>query len=383
MANGLDAVRPAKMLGPMRNSLIAGAVALVALVAVWLVAPGILGLGGGDPKAGPGGRVPVVGAATVTKDSFIDSIEAIGNALATESVTITAKVADTVGKINFTEGQQVEAGAILIEMTSTQQAADLAEARAALAEAEKAYQRAADLVAKGISSRAALDTATAARDAARSRVQGIEARLADTILKAPFAGVVGLRNVSVGSYVKPGDIITTLDDVSVVKGDFTVPERFLGVLKSGLSIDVEVAAYPDTVFKGTVASVDTRVDPVTRSVKIRAELPNTDGRLRPGMLMAVTLIIAERQALAVPESALIAQGDRRFVYLIDSASLAQRTEVKVGTIKPGSVEIISGLKEGDRVVSEGTNKVNPGKPVIIDGDPAQAPVADATGGGHT
>lgn len=362
----------------MRKALIWGAVALVAAAVAWFAWPS------GAQNAGNagGGRAPLVAAATVKKDTFVDQIEAIGTALATESVTITAKTADTVGAINFTEGQEVEAGAILVEMTSTQQAADLAEARAALAEAEKAYQRAVDLVNKGIAARATLDSATAERDAARSRVQGIEARLADTILKAPFAGVVGLRNVSVGSYVRPGDVITTLDDISVVKGDFTVPERFLGVLKNGLAIEVHVSAYPDETFAGKVASVDTRVDTVTRSVKIRAELPNPDHRLRPGMLMAVNLIISERQALAIPESALIAQGDRRFVFVIDPQSVAQRVEVKIGAVKPGSVEVLEGLQEGDRIVSQGTNKVIPGRPVQIDGEQA-APIAKAAEGGRS
>ncbi|MFO1237794.1 MAG: efflux RND transporter periplasmic adaptor subunit [Alphaproteobacteria bacterium] len=365
----------------MRKSLLAVAAAAAALLGLWAFAPGVLGLAG--PSAGGGGgagRAPVVTAATVGRETFVETIEAIGTALASESVTITAKTADTVGAINFTEGQQVEQGAILIEMTSTQQAADLMAARAELAEAEKAYDRAADLVAKGIAARATLDAATAARDAARGRVQAIEARLADTIIKAPFAGVVGLRNVSVGSYVRPGDVITTLDSIATIKGDFTVPERFLSVLKPGLKLSVQVAAYPGETFAGTVASVDTRIDPATRAVKVRAELPNADLRLRPGMLMSVVLDVAEHSALAVPESAIVAQGDKRFVFTIDAESKAQRVEVKTGLVKPGIVEILSGLNEGDRIVAEGTNKVIPGRPVTVDVEaPARPPAAGGEG----
>lgn len=363
----------------MQKSLVAAGAAVVLLAGLAFVAPGVLGLGGTE-KVKSGNRAPVVTATLVAKDKFVEAIEAIGTARAEESVNITAKSADSIGAINFTEGQAVEAGAILVEMTSTQQAADLLAARAELSEAEKAYQRAADLVAKGISAKASLDSATAARDAARGRVQAIEARLADTIIKAPFAGVVGLRNVSVGSFVSPGDVITTLDDISPIKGDFTVPERLLGMLKPGLVMEASVAAYPGETFAGTVSSVDTRIDPATRAVTVRALIPNEAGRLKPGMLMSVTLIVSEREAIAVPESALVAQGDARYVFRIDAESRAQRVDVKTGLVKPGSVEILDGLTEGDRIVSQGTNKVMPGQPVTVDGDQTATPVASTQGG---
>ncbi|BCW88912.1 Multidrug resistance protein MdtA [Alphaproteobacteria bacterium SO-S41] len=367
----------------MQRIYIIAAVAVAAIVGLWFFAPGMFGLGSAAPKTG-GNKAPVVTVVAATKEVFVEEIEAIATSLASESVTITAKVADTIGAINFGEGQEVAAGDILVEMTSTQQAADLVAARAELAEAEKAYQRAADLVAKGIAARATLDSATAARDAARGRVQSIEARLADTIIKAPFAGVVGLRNVSVGSYVKPGDIITTLDDIRVIKGDFTVPEQYLAILKPGLTLQVDVAAYPGQSFDGKVASVDTRIDPATRAVKVRAELPNAEYKLKPGMLMAARLKVSERTAVSVPESALVSQGDRRYVFRIDAEAKAERVEVKTGLIKPGSVEIVEGLVEGDRIVSEGTNKVIPGQPVQIDGAPPPAqPVTAAAVGGRT
>ncbi len=354
----------------------------ISLIVLGLAAWGVISLfGGGAERAGAGGRQPpLITAGVVAKHKFTEEIEAVGTSRAAESVAITAKTADTVGAINFVEGQQVAAGAILIEMTSTQQAADLKAARAELAEAEKAYARAADLVSKGIASRASLDSATAARDAARGRVQSIEARLADTILKAPFAGVVGLRNISIGSYVRPGDVITTLDDVAAVKGDFTIPERYLSQLKPGLRLDVQVAAYPGETFSGQVVSVDTRVDPATRAVTVRAELPNPDRKLRPGMLMSVSLLVAEREALGVPETAVLSQGDRRYVFVIGEGNVARRTEIMTGLVEPGSVEVVSGLNEGDRIVTHGANKVTHDRPVTIDGQTDEAtPVAGAAG----
>ncbi len=353
-----------------RFIVISVAVAIAALVLIRMFMPGWLGIGGAVTTAGRS-SAPVVEAMSVTKARFADTIEAVGTALASESVTITAKTADTVGAINFTEGQDVAKGDILLEMTSTAQSADLAAARAQLSEAQRAYERAADLVAKGIAARAALDSATADRDAARARVQAIEAKLTDTIIKAPFAGVVGLRNVSVGSFVRPGDIITTLDAIDVIKGDFTVAERFITLLKPGQTIHAEVAAYPGEAFAGKVASVDTRVDPATRSVKVRAELPNDGRKLKPGMLMSVMLTVGEHDGLSVPESAIVAQGGKRFVFRIGAENKAERVEVVTGLVLPGTVEIISGLNEGDRVISGGVNKVRPGQPVEIDGAAAK------------
>lgn len=357
----------------------------VALGGTYLFAPQLLGLSAQGP-GGPGGgrRPPVVGVGTVEQEVFRDTIEAVGTGDARESVTITAKVADTVGAINFAEGEAVEAGRVLIEMTSAEQAADLAAARASLSEAQKAYDRAADLVRRGIAPQAQLDSATAARDAARSRVNAIEARLADTIIKAPFAGVVGLRNVSVGSFVRPGDVMTTLDDTGVIKADFSVPERYMAALKPGLTITAAAAAFPGESFGGTVASIDTRVNPATRAVAVRGEIPNADGRLRPGMLLAVSLVVEERTSLSVPEAAIVPQAERRFVFRIDGEGNAQRVEVQTGLRKPGFVEILSGLAAGDRIVVEGTNKVQPGQKVQAAEDkpvPAGQPTAQQPGSG--
>ncbi len=184
--------------------------------------------------------------------------------------------------------------------------------------------------------------------------------------------------MSVGSYVRPGDPITTLDDMRLIKADFTVPERFLAVLAPGLAVEVEAAPFPDRKFEGRVASVDSRVNPVTRAVAVRAEIPNEEGVLKPGMLLAVTLVASERTALAVPESAIVPVRDQRFVFLVGADGVAQRVEVKTGLRKPGYVEILSGLSAGDAVVVEGTNKVIPGRPVQAAPPPAPPTAGAAT-----
>jgi membrane fusion protein (multidrug efflux system) len=344
---------------------------LVALAAViggaaylWLV----VGQGGRDGREGPGQGPVLVTLATVGEREFVDVIEAVGTAKARESIDITAKATETVGAVNFTDGQKVEAGAVIVEMTSREQSADLSAARAALAEATIAYQRTSDLAAKGFASKAQLDAATAARDTAAARVRALESRVADRLIRAPFAGVLGLRKVSVGTLVRPGDIITTLDDVSIIKLDFTVPEAFMGALKDGMTVRVKVAAYPERTFEGKVAGIDTRVDPVSRAVAMRAEIANSDAALRPGMLMTVALLKNQRMVLAVPEQSLVPVEDKQFVFVVLPDQTAERREVKIGARQPGFVEITSGLKPGEKVVVEGTLRLRPGATVRVAGE---------------
>ncbi|NWH08016.1 MAG: efflux RND transporter periplasmic adaptor subunit [Alphaproteobacteria bacterium] len=330
------------------------------------------------------GNVPVVVAETVAMTVFVDSIEALGTARANESVDITAQTTDTVARISFKDGDRVEKDQILIELTSTEEDADLSSARAELAEAEKQLLRLIELARTGSASQSRLDQQRGTRDSAKGRVSAIEARLADRLIRAPFAGVLGLRNVSTGTLVKPGDVITTLDDVSIIKVDFTVPETYLSALAVGQTINAASEAYPETRFAGTVTSIDSRVDPVTRAVIVRAEIPNTEGQLKPGMLMSVELVRRSREAAAVPEGAIVPVQTQRFAFRLDADLKAERVEVRTGARKPGYVEILSGLDVGDLVVTEGTNKVRPGITVKL--APAPKPndgVAATPKGGAT
>lgn len=331
--------------------------------------------GGGGGQRRPG---PVVGVSTASAQTFIQTIEAIGDARANESVTLTSKVTDAIRTIAFSDGQMVAEGDVVVELASAEQGADLIAARAELVEAQANFDRAVDLVRRGSASQARLDEATSTRDAARGRVRALEARLGDRVIRAPFAGVLGLRMVSPGELVRPGDPIVTLDDVSVIKADFNVPERYLPLLRDGLAIEAYAAAWPGRAFGGTVISVSSRVDVATRSVTVRAELPNPDGLLRPGMLLAITLVTENRTALAVPETAIVPVGDVRFVFVIDKDLMATRVEVRTGSRHGGFVEIVSGISEGAIVVSDGTHKVIPGLAVQL---PAEAGAGSATTGG--
>jgi membrane fusion protein (multidrug efflux system) len=171
-----------------------------------------------------------------------------------------------------------------------------------------------------------------------------------------------LRRVSVGTLISPGDVITTLDDTSVIKLDFSVPENFVASLREGLAVRATAPAFPGRTFTGKVASIDSRVDMNTRSVTVRALLSNEDGALKAGMFLSVALANDEREALVIPEEALTPEAERQFVFVVNDGT-AQRREVRIGGRRPGSVEIVAGLDAGDQVIVEGTQKVRDGAPV--------------------
>jgi membrane fusion protein (multidrug efflux system) len=299
--------------------------------------------------------------------SMQDSIEALGTLRANESVELTATVTDRVSVINFDDGDRVEAGTVLVEMTSDEEHAQLEEARFAVAEAKRQYVRIESLHAQKSASESLLDERKREWDTGRARLNGIESRMADRLVRAPFAGVVGLRNVSVGALVRPGDVITTLDDDSVMKLDFSVPAVYMGLLKPGLNVIATTPAWQDQRFEGRVNSINSRIDPVTRTVIVRALLDNPDYRLRPGMLMQVVLASRQRQAIVIPEECLVAKGSKQYVYVVNTAdgNKAERREVSIGTRRPGKVEIVDGLEVGELVITDGTLKVRPGASVSI------------------
>ncbi len=329
---------------------------------------------GGPARRGGGQPVPVTVEA-VRPASMSETIEAIGTTRANESVTITAKVTDMISAINFSDGDQVERGALLVELTNAEQTAQLGEAKADLEEARTQLARLEDLAGKGTVSKADLDEARARFSVSSARLEAIVARLEDRVIRAPFSGVLGFRQVSPGTLVSPGTAITTLDDVSSLKLDFSVPEVYLGSVENGAAVRAYSASYRDSAFTGTVTGIDSRIDPVTRSVTVRAVLANDDGRLRPGMLMTVQLVTAQREALAVPESAVIVSETGAHVYVIDADATASRRPVETGLRTGGLVEITDGVAGGERVAVLGLIKLRDGASVRIAAD-ADAVAAD-------
>ena len=336
--------------------------------------PGSLaGCGGGGPSANEAPPATIVVTSKVAPIEWRDTIEALGTARAKESVTLTAKVSETVRKVGFDSGDLVRAGDVIVDLSSGAQLAGLEEARAAYQEAERQLARGQELAQTKIISESQLDTQRSTRDAAKARMDVVRAQLSDRVITAPFDGVLGLRQVSPGSLVTPGTPIATLDDVSVIKLDFSVPERYLAVLSKGQDVAAHSETYPDRDFAGTVASVDSRVDPVTRSVTVRADVPNPERLLRPGMLLSVRLYQAPRQAIVVPEIAVIQVGTEAFVYRVSKDQTAERVKVALGSRRRGEVEITSGLAAGDTIVSEGSVKLRDGARIA----PAPASAAEA------
>ena len=322
--------------------------------------------GAGAPGGAPGfSQMPVgVVAVPVQTRKLAFELEALGTARANESVEVTAKVTNQVTAVRFQEGQQVRRGDVLVELDGEQARADLAAAEAALAESRSQFQRSRELYATKVLSDSQIEQIEATFKANQARVDSARARVGDTVIRAPFDGRVGLRRVSIGGLISPGTVITTLDDTSTIKLDFTIPETFLSAVAPGLAITARSVAWPDTDFDGRVASVDTRVDPVTRSVTVRALLPNTDGLLKPGMFLTVRLVRGEEDALVVPEEALVPEQGDVFVYVVRDGR-AEKRKLRMGQRRVGEVQVLEGLAAGEIVVTEGTQKLRDGAAVSL------------------
>ena len=266
---------------------------------------------------------------------------------------------------DFEDGDFVEAGTILVELSNEEEEAQLAEARANLDEAQRQLARLEDLDEQGIAATSDVDEARAGAEAAEARLNSVIARLDDRLIRAPFSGMLGFREVSPGTLLMSGDAISTLDDVSQIKLDFTVPETVLNQMKPGGKIIARSASWGDREFAGIVRAVGSRVDPVTRAVVVRALIPNEDGALRPGMLLTVRVITEEKQAIMVPERVVVQVGTKAFVYVVDDENVAHRQVVQLGTRQAGNVEIVSGVNEGDRIVTLGIIKLRDGAKVTF------------------
>lgn len=293
------------------------------------------------------------------------SAEALGNARANEAITVRPEITAAITAIEFEEGQSVGQGEVLVRLESSEPLADLAAARAALVDSESQYRRSNELYQTRVVSESELEQLEARRDADAAAVNAAQARLNQTVIRAPFAGQLGLRRVSLGSIVSPSTVITTLDDTTNIKLDFDVPEVFLSRLQTGLTVAARSAAWPDMAFTGQVTSVDTRVDPVSRTVTVRALLPNADGKLRPGMFLTVTLLKDDVQALMIPEQAIVPERSKQFVFVVGEGNVVERREVRTGRRRPGEVEISDGLLDGELVITEGGQKVRPGSVVTL------------------
>ncbi|MBU3021028.1 efflux RND transporter periplasmic adaptor subunit [Aestuariibacter sp. A3R04] len=301
---------------------------------------------------------------SVTMQTFPVTIEALGTANANESLTITAQQTERVTSVLFEDGEEVKAGQRLVQLNDAEERARIAELEANISEAKRQLERVENLVKTRAASEQIVDEQQARVKSLEAQLDVAKAQLDNLQVKAPFAGVLGIREISKGSLIQPGDVITTLDDISVIKVNFSVAEGQLASLKTGQRVVARSVAYPGRTFEGTISAVNTRIDPVSRSVLVRALIANENKQLRPGMLLQITLEKRVLQTLIIPEKALVPVQDRQYVFVVSDNTVEQR-EVVIGERKPGIVQVVSGLSEGEVVVTEGTLRVQQGSKVRV------------------
>ncbi|MCH2038559.1 MAG: efflux RND transporter periplasmic adaptor subunit, partial [Rickettsiales bacterium] len=297
-----------------------------------------------------------------------DEVEALGTLKAQERVEVTAAVTALVSEVYFEDGQRVEKGDILLRMDTAEEMAELEEEEFTYLEARRKLERFEHLVKKGAVTESDFDEQDRIVKKAKGRILAIQSRISQRVIKAPFSGIVGLRNISVGALVEPGTVITTLDDDSQMKLDFSVPAVFLQTLYPGVEIKAYAKAFPQELFKGIVSSVDSRIDPVTRSITARAIMSNDSLKLKPGLLMNVVLRKSPRKSLMIPEEAIITNGGKQYVYVVDPSAemkTVSKQMITIGTRRKGEVEVVSGLQVGQMIVAHGKDKVHTGSKVNI------------------
>lgn len=314
-------------------------------------------------------RIISVKTTQVKLAEFKDSIEAIGTARANEQVLVTSKYSDLVEQIFFNDGQLVKQGDVLIRLNNQEELAKVSELEANLSESVAQLKRFRELLTSKATSKSLVDQQEAKTKAIAAQLQSARTKLNDLTIKAPFDGILGFREVSVGAYIDAGDIITSLDDLSLIKVDFTLPERFLPTIKQGQTIIALSSAYKNKTFMGTISSIDSRINPITRSLKVRAEIPNKDLVIRPGMLLTIEVVRQVETLLQLPESTIIPIEDKHFVFVINQddndENIAKRKSITIGRRLPGVVEVLAGIQQGEDVVTEGALKLRDGASVNI------------------
>ena len=308
-----------------------------------------------------------VETARVTVDTVYDDMRAVGTLAANESVTIAAEIAGRISRIGFSEGEPVKTGDVLVELDDTVLKAELDKVRSDLSLARANRERALTLANQGAGTQRARDETEAAFQAQLANFALAEARLQKSTLTAPFAGVVGLRNVSVGAYVTPGQKIVDLADTKTLKVDFRIPEINATQVRVGNTILVTADAVPGATFEGNIYAIDPIVDVNGRALRLRARVANPEGRLLPGFFARVRIVVDQRpNALLVPESAIIPLDGKLMVYRVVNGRAVQ-TEVVLGQRLPGSVEIREGLSASDTVVTSGQQRLREGSVVQVVG----------------
>ncbi|WP_416395109.1 efflux RND transporter periplasmic adaptor subunit [Allohahella sp. A8] len=309
----------------------------------------------------------VVNVVSPVLASVSDRVTAVGTLRSRQQIELTSEVSGRIVELNFEPGQQVQKVQLLVRLSDRQAKADLQVADATLEDARRQYQRASRLRSNNSISQSQLDALRTQLEVAEAQQVAASTRLADHRIEAPFAGTVGLRDLSVGAYLNIGDSVATLDATGPMELNFSVPERFLGAVSQGQALSATSAAFPDETFRGTLAELGSRLDELSRTLPVKALIDNPDGRLKPGLFMSVSLILRERDSLVIPEQAVLVQGRHAYVFVVEG-NKATRTRVVLGSREPGQVEVASGLSTGHQVVVTGQDRLSSGDLVTIQVD---------------
>ncbi|MCE1238353.1 MAG: efflux RND transporter periplasmic adaptor subunit [Azonexaceae bacterium] len=305
-----------------------------------------------------------VETARVTGVDFADEATAVGTLKSNESVVLKPEASGRIAGIGFRDGALVDRGALLITLDAAIPDAELAQAKANLALARTTHERNQELLGKKFISPQALDASAAALKVQEAAVQLAEAKAARMRIRAPFRGIVGLREVSVGDYVKEGETLVNIEDISSLRVDFRLAEAWLDRLARGQAIELSSDALPGKRFAARLEAVDPQIDPEGRSISVRARLDNRDGSLRPGMFVRVRLSFGERKGVPMVPEAAVMPGARPAVYKVVDGK-AERVAVRLGARRDAQVEISEGLAIGDQVVTAGQLRLKPGAPVNV------------------
>lgn len=319
-----------------------------------------------ETAAQDGGERPasVVNTVTPERDTVRDVVKAVGSLRALNAVELTTEVSGRVIELNLETGQKVGKGDVLLRLDDRQARADLKIIEAQLADARRQYDRAQQLRSNNSISQSQVDELRTAVDVAEAQRQAARVRLENHRIEAPFAGVVGLSDISVGAYLTSGTSVTTLDSTDRMELNFAIPERFLGQVALEQTVSGASPAYPDTVFTGKLAELGTRINELSRTLPVRALIDNPDGQLRPGQFMSATLTLRERDALVIPEQAVMIRGDEKYVFVAEDG-IARRMSVILGSRTPGRVEVVEGLTMDDRVIVTGQDRLSSGDRISV------------------
>jgi membrane fusion protein (multidrug efflux system) len=304
-------------------------------------------------------------AVSVVEMEVTQKLQAVGTTSPEHAVSIQSTVTEKIVQMPFRDGDRVKKGDILVVLEKTEEEAQLIQAKAQLSEQERELKRIESLVRQKTLPSAQLDEQKTKLEEAKATVAVNQARIADRVILAPFDGILGFREFSVGALLTPGSIITTLDKQDIMQLDFPVPERHLSSIVTGQEIEARSISYPGKTFSGKVTAIDSRVDPGTRTARVRAQIPNPSGMMRSGMLMTLDLTTSVIKRMVIPEAALFQIQRQHFVFRVKADKTVERVSVRIAERQNGMVSVLEGLQPGDLVIAEGSNRLRPGMKVEL------------------